>query len=83
MFLAELYLPETGAKTRRAVIAKAERAAASLTQDGAQTRLVPSVAVPRDEMCFLLFEADSLETVGRVGDLGGLRFDRVVEAVSS
>ena len=77
MFLAELYLPEIDA----GVIRKAERAAASLARDGARIRLVRSVVVPRDEMCLLLFEADSAETVGRVGELGGIAFDRVVEAV--
>ena len=82
MFLAELYLPETDAWTRRAVIDKAERAAASLAQEGAQVRLVRSVAVPHDEMCFLFFEADSAETVGRVAEVGGIAFDRVVEAVN-
>ncbi len=77
MFLAELYLPEIDVD----VITKAERAAASLARDGARIRLVRSVVVPRDEMCLFLFEADSAETVGRVGELGGIAFDRVVEAV--
>jgi hypothetical protein len=81
VFLAELYLPETGAKARRSVIRKAERAAASLARDGAPIRLVRSVVVPQDEMCLFLFEADSTETVCRVGKAGGIAFDRVVEAV--
>jgi hypothetical protein len=33
-------------------------------------------------MCLLLFEADSLETVMRVGERGGLSFDRIVEATA-
>ncbi len=81
MYLAELYLPEAGAKAHRSVIRNAERAAASLARDGAPVRLVRSVVVPHDEMCLLLFEADSAETVGRVGELGGIAFDRIVEAV--
>ena len=82
MFLAELYLPETGGEARRWAIRKAERAAASLAREGAPIRLVRSVVVPHDEMCLFLFEADSAETVGRVGELGGIAFDRVVEAVA-
>ena len=83
MFLAELYLPVAGAAARRRTIRKAERAAAKLAQAGAPVRLVRSVAVPGDEMCFLFFEADSAETVGRVAEAGGLAFDRVVEALPS
>jgi hypothetical protein len=32
-------------------------------------------------MCLFLFEADSAETVCRVGKAGGIAFDRVVEVV--
>jgi len=81
VFLAELYLPSTGAAGRRSAIRKAERAAAMLARNGVPVRLVRSVVVPGDEMCLLLFEADSVDTVARVGETGGLAFDRVVEAV--
>jgi uncharacterized protein DUF4242 len=80
VFLAELYLPSSDAKARRAAIGRAERAAAKLARAGAPVRYVRSVVVPGDEMCFLLFEADSAETVALVGETGGLAFDRVVEA---
>jgi hypothetical protein len=81
VFLAELYLPETGADECRSVIRKAERAAASLASGGAPVRLVRSVVVPGDEMCLLLFDADSAETVNRVGQKSGLAFDRIIEAI--
>jgi hypothetical protein len=81
VFLAELYLPAADAAARRSAIAAAERAAAKLAQDGARVRFVRSVVVPGDEMCFLLFEADSPETVGQVGKAAELAFDRVVDAV--
>jgi hypothetical protein len=81
MFLAELYLPESEAEERRAVIRKAERAGVKLAQTGAQVRLVRSVTVPGDEMCLLFFEADSRDAVERLGEAAGLSFDRVIEAV--
>ena len=83
MYLAELYLPSRDARERTAVIEKAGRAAAKLAQAGAPVRLVRSAVVPGDEMCFLFFEADSPETVSRVGEAAGLAFDRVVEASAS
>ena len=81
MFLAELYLPASDARARRAVIGRAERAAAKLAKAGEQVRLVRSAVVPGDEMCLLLFEADSPDTVVRVAATAELAFDRVVEAV--
>jgi len=83
VFLAELYLPSGDARGRKAVIRKAERAAAKLARDGAPVRLVRSAVVPGDEMCFLFFEADSAETVSRLGEAAGLAFDRIVEASAS
>lgn len=83
MFLAELYLPSGDATGRSAVIRQAERAAAKLAREGASVRLVRSAVVPGDEMCFLFFEADSAETVSRLGEAAGLSFDRVVRASAS
>jgi hypothetical protein len=83
VYLAELYLPSGDARGRKTVVAKAERAAAKLAQEGAPVRLVRSAVVPGDEMCFLFFEADSAETVARLGEAAGLAFDRVVEASAS
>lgn len=80
MFLAELYLPAGDAEARRHALSAAERAAAKLAQHGAPVRLVRSVVVPGDEMCFLFFEAQSREVVAQVADAAGLAFDRVVEA---
>jgi hypothetical protein len=80
VFLAELYLPSSDARMRRETIRTAKRAAAKLARTGAEVRYVRSVVVPGDEMCLMLFEADSVETVSRVAETGGLSFDRVVEA---
>ena len=79
MLLAELYLPGTDAKGRENALLTIERATTRLAAQ--RVRLVRSIVVPEDEMCLLLFEADSAETVARVGADSGLVFDRVVEAV--
>ena len=44
-------------------------------------RLTRTVAVPGDETCFVLFDADAAETVAEVGRRAGLAFERVVAAV--
>lgn len=83
MFLAELYLPSTDVQGHRTASRKAERAAAELARGGADIRYVRSVFVPGDEMCLLLFEADSEQTVALVGATAGLSFDRVVAAADA
>ena len=39
-----------------------------------------SIIVPTDEMCFVLCDAESAESVKRLGKRAELSFDRAVEA---
>ena len=59
------------------------RAADQLTREGQQVRLLQSLFVPQDETCFLLFEAQSKDAVAEAARRCGLRFERLVEAVSN
>jgi hypothetical protein len=52
-----------------------------LANDGFPIRLLCSIFVPEEEICFHLFEAESREVVEEAGTLSGLEFESVVEAV--
>jgi hypothetical protein len=58
-------------------------AADQLTREGDRVQLLRSVFVPEDETCFFLFEAESREAVAEAARRCGLRFERLVEAVSN
>lgn len=68
-FLAERYVPQTDVA----------REAARLRElaSGGDVRLLQTVYVPDDELCFFLFESESRERVAQLG-----RFDRVSTAVT-
>lgn len=58
------------------------RVAGELTSEGKQVQLLRSVFVPEDELCFYLFDAESTEVVAETARRSGLRFERLLEAVS-
>lgn len=68
-FLAERYVA-------RADVAQ-EAALLRALADDAHVRLLQTVYVPDDEVCFFLFEGDSREAVAELA-----QFDRVSEAVA-
>jgi hypothetical protein len=53
-----------------------------MTTDGNPIRLVCSIFVPDEEICFYLFEASSREAVEDAATRSGLVFDRVMAASS-
>jgi hypothetical protein len=81
-FLVEAYVPRfaVAAGTRHAE--KVSLAAERITQEGRYVRLRRWILVPEDETGFYLFHAQSGEAVREAATQGGLRFQRVVEAVS-
>ena len=81
-FLAETYLPRPG-KARLRSAQRARAAAKKLAEHGTPIRFVRSIYVPDDEICFLVFEAISADTVEDACKRAALRFERVVEAVES
>ena len=81
-FLVETYLPRPG-KARLRSAQRARAAARELAERGTRIRFVRSIYVPDDEICFLVFEAISSDTVEDACKRAALRFERVVEAVES
>ena len=81
-FLVEAYVPRFaaggGARYADDVSAAAERTCG----EGRYVRLRRWILIPEDETGFYLFHAQSREAVREAATRGGLKFERVVEAVS-
>jgi len=82
-YLAELYVPRSGSDGVRDAAARARTAADELRRTGTAVRFLRSIFVPAEETCFLLYEAESPESVRRAGVLAGIAPDRILEAVLS
>jgi hypothetical protein len=77
-FLAELF-SEAGDLDGRSAIIRRAHAAAKASRD---VRLLRSMFVPDDEMCFLVFEAESSEAVAHLAAQAALPIDRIVRTES-
>ena len=79
-YLVESYLPVTGAEDQAEVVARARAAADELAREGASLRHLDCIFVPEDEMCLLLYEADSAELARAASRRAGIECERVLEA---
>lgn len=80
-FLVEAYVSQTsavGTSSATSVLLAAER----LTRAGVPVRLLSAILVAEEEICFYLYEAQSIEAVREAATLAGLQVERVSEAVS-
>ncbi len=82
-FLLEVYLSRASAGCLTPSPDDVCRAADHLSREGKYIRFLQSVFIPDDEMCLYLFQAQSAEVVVEVAARCGLRFERLVEAVSA
>jgi hypothetical protein len=82
-YLVETYFACDDAAKRRACERRARRAAEKLTREGASVRFRRVIHVPEDELCLLVFDAESASDAERAAQLAGLGTLRVVEAISS
>jgi hypothetical protein len=80
-YLVESYASRSGAALDEEV-ARVRRAARELAAEGVVLRHVRSTFVPEDEICFHVFEAESVAVIDEVGRRAGLAFERVVEAMT-
>jgi hypothetical protein len=78
-YLVERYVPLLAADRLGDIVARAEAAAARATEAGAAVRHLRSFALPADETCLSLYEADSAEAVAQAQE--DLPYDRIVPAV--
>ncbi len=81
-FLAEAYLPAPASVQLRQLVARLRAAAGELTGEGTPVRLLQTIFVPEDEVCFHLFEGSSADVVGEAARRVGFDFERIVEAAS-
>src|SRR5262245_34122334 len=82
-FLAELYLPSTGAGGTAEAVARARGAAEEVAREGVVLRFLRIIFVPGDETCFVAYEAATSEAVAEAGRRAGLDFERIVAAVEA
>jgi hypothetical protein len=81
-FLAEAYLARSALVAGRPDAREIARAAGLLARGGQTVRLTRCIYLPEDEMGLYLFTAESAAAVHEAAASCGLRFERVVEAVS-
>jgi Protein of unknown function (DUF4242) len=79
-FLVESYLPAAGPGDRAGIAARTRAGAEDLAREGADLRYVEAIFVLEDEMCLLVYEAESAELVREAGRRAGIACERVVEA---
>lgn len=81
-YLVEVYGGTLHSEELPEAIRRARVAAAELTRQGTPVRLLGSIAVPDDEMCFYLYEGPSAAAVGEASRRAAIEFERIVEAVA-
>ena len=81
-FLAEAYLARSALAADRPDAQEIARAVGLFARGGQTVRLTRCIYLPEDEMGLYLFTADSAAAVQEAAESCGLRFERVVEAVS-
>ena len=78
-YLVESYLPVADAASQTDVEGRARAAAEDLARAGAPLRHLSCIFVPEDEMCLLMYEADSSELVREASRRAGIECERVLE----
>jgi hypothetical protein len=80
-YVAETYVP-SGRDVEPAATAERVRAAArALRREGREIRFLRSTFMPTDELCLLVFEAESSAVVGEAAERAAVEVERIVEVV--
>ena len=80
-YLVEAYVPRGRPRELEAAAGRARDAASRLTREGRRIRFLRSTFVPDDELCFLIFEADSRALVAEVAARAAIEYERILEAI--
>lgn len=80
-YVVETYVPRGRGAEHAATAERARHAALALAADGQRIRFLRSTFLPTDELCFLVFEADSSDVVSEATERASIEFERIVEAV--
>lgn len=79
-YVVELFLPRHDGGLA-ATAERAREAALELAAEGRGIRFLRFTFLPTDELCFLVFEADSPAVVGEATERAALEVERIIEAV--
>lgn len=80
-YLVEIYLPRS-ANALADAAGRVAAAAEELAGEGLPVRYLQAIFVPKDETCFLLFDASSAQDAATATARAGIAFERVVETMS-
>ncbi len=80
-YLIETYISRSRPGDVAAATGRAREAAELLAGEGRRIRFLRSTFVPDDELCFLLFEAESEAVVVQAAARAAIEYERVLEAV--
>lgn len=80
-YVVETYVPRSSSAELAATAERAREAALTLAAEGQRIRFLRSTFLPTDELCLLVFEADSPAVVGEATERAAIEFERVVEAI--
>ena len=76
-FVVETYLSRAADGEPDTTIGRVRSAADRLAAGGTSVRYLRSIFIPDEELCLLLFEAESVEIVNAVTERAGIDADRV------
>ena len=82
-FIAECYWPDVRNDVVAERVSQVRTTAAAISGRGRSVSLTGSIAVPEDEIVFLLFDADAAESVRLACEEAAIPFDRIVESIDS
>lgn len=81
LFLAELYLP--AGSSLASITERARSGVAQAAAAGTRVLFLQAIHLPRDESCFILYQARDASDVAAAGSFAGLAFDRISDAIVS
>jgi Protein of unknown function (DUF4242) len=82
-YLVERFLPGNPEAQLSAIADAAAASAEKMRREGIYLRYLGSTMIPEDEICFCLFEGPSAEAVGEANRRAGLRFERILVALTA
>jgi len=80
-YLVERYLPGIGSPQLLEAIAQAQASTAQMRAAGTMIRYLGSTFIPRDEACYCLYAAPSVQAVRKANEIAAFPFARIVAAV--
>lgn len=80
-YVVETFVPRGRGAEQVATAERARQAALTLAAEGRRIRFLRSTFLPTDELCFLVFEADSPGVVSEATERAAIEFERIVEAI--